>query len=269
VDSRETDRPSKEGCGDHAALSRLNGKVCVIAGAGGVIAGAAAKRLHSEGGTVIGIDRQDHSVGVLPLRADLTIEAEVEETFARIHQEFGRIDVLYNNAGLTDRDDHSALDMTQQTWDRVFAGNLTTTFLSCKHAIPYMLRNDPPSGSVINTASFLAEMGAATSQMAYSAAKAAVMQLSRDLGTNLARRGVRVNALCLGPIETPQLRQLFDSLPPEELPKRLIHYPMGRFGTLEELAGTVAYLASDDSGFVTGASFPINGGITTAFTVPS
>jgi NAD(P)-dependent dehydrogenase (short-subunit alcohol dehydrogenase family) len=158
--------------------------------------------------------------------------------------------------------------MTLDTWTRVLTANLTTTFLSCKHSIPYMLMNDPPSGSVINTGSFLAEMGAATSQMAYSVAKAGVIQLSRDLATNLARRGVRVNALCLGPIETPQLRELFDSLPPEELPKRQIHYPMGRFGTLDEFAGTVAYLASDDSGFVTGSSFPLNGGITAAFTVP-
>ncbi len=216
----------------------------------------------------MGIDQHEHSVGILSLRADLTMEAEVASLFARIHEQFGRIDVLVNNAGLNDRDDHSALDMSQETWDRVFAANLTTTFLSCKHGIPYMLRNSPPSGSVINTASFLAEMGAASSQMAFSAAKAAVIQLSRDLGTNLARRGVRVNALCLGPIETPQLRRLFDSLPPDELPKRLIHYPMGRFGTLKEFAGTVAYLASEDSGFVTGSSFPVNGGITTAFTVP-
>jgi NAD(P)-dependent dehydrogenase (short-subunit alcohol dehydrogenase family) len=206
---------------------------------------------------------------VLSLQADLTAEDEVERTYARIYQEFGRIDVLFNNAGRNDPADHSALDMTQQTWERVFAANLTTTFLSCKHGIPYLLRNDPPSGSVINTASFLAVMGAATSQMAYSAAKAAVIQLSRDLGTHLARRGVRVNALCLGPIETPQLRELFSRLPPEELPKRLIHYPMGRFGPVEELAGTVAYLASDDAGFVTASAFPIDGGITAAFTVPS
>jgi NAD(P)-dependent dehydrogenase (short-subunit alcohol dehydrogenase family) len=177
--------------------------------------------------------------------------------------------VLLNNAGLNDREDHSALDMSLETWNKVLRENLTTTFLSCKHAIPFMLLNDPPSGSVINTGSFLAEMGAATSQMAYSAAKAGVIQLSRDLGTNLARQGVRVNALCLGPVETPQLRDLFDRLPPDELPKRLIHYPLGRFGTLHEFAGTVAYLASDDSGFVTGSSFPLNGGITTAFTVPS
>jgi NAD(P)-dependent dehydrogenase (short-subunit alcohol dehydrogenase family) len=170
-------------------LGRLANKVCVIAGAAGVIGEATAGRLRREGATVVGVDQRAHSVGVLSVEADLTAEAEVERTFARIYQEFGRIDVLFNNAGLNDPDDHSALDMTQETWDRVFAANLTTTFLSCKHGIPYLLRNDPPSGSVINTASFLAVMGAATSQMAYSAAKAAVIQLSRDLGTHLARRG--------------------------------------------------------------------------------
>ncbi|HEX3795819.1 MAG TPA: SDR family oxidoreductase [Acidimicrobiales bacterium] len=248
---------------------RLTGKVCVIAGAAGVIGEAAAAKFESEGAIVVGIDLNEHAVGVLSLQADLAVEPDVESVFARIHHEFGRIDVLLNNAGLNDPHDHSVLHMEQETWDRVFAANLTTTFLTCKHGIPYMLANDPPSGSVINTASFLSEMGAATSQMAYSAATAAVIQLSRDLGTNLARQGVRVNALCLGPIETPQLQEMFGSLPPEELPKRLIHYPMGRFGTLEEYAGTVAYLASDDSGFVTGSSFPLNGGITTAFTVPS
>jgi NAD(P)-dependent dehydrogenase (short-subunit alcohol dehydrogenase family) len=263
-------QPNERGdVGERRASARLSGRVCVVAGAAGVIGQAAADRFQSEGGTVVGVDRREHAVGALSLCADLSVEAEVRQLFAEIYETLGRIDVLVNNAGLNERDDHSVLDMAQETWDRVFTANLTTTFLSCKHGIPYMLRNNPPSGSVINTASFLAEMGAATAQMAFSAAKAAVIQLSRDLGTNLARRGVRVNALCLGPIETPQLRQLFDDLPAEELPKRLVHYPMGRFGSLEEYAGTVAYLASDDSGFVTGSSFPVNGGITTAFTVPS
>ena len=252
-----------------AATARLTGKVCIVAGAAGVIGRAAANRLEREGGIVVGIDWEPHSVGTAALQADLGVEAEVEATFAEINRRFGRLDVLVNNVGLNDPEDHSVLDMSLETWNRVFATNLTTTFLTCKHVIPYMLMNDPPSGSVVNTSSFLAEMGAATSQMAYSAAKAAVIQISRDLGTNLARQGVRVNALCLGPIETPKLTALFDALPPEELPKRLVHYPMGRFGTLEEYAGTVAYLASDDSGFVTGSSFPLNGGITTAFTVPS
>jgi NAD(P)-dependent dehydrogenase (short-subunit alcohol dehydrogenase family) len=268
MDSNDTHGNNPPRVGQRAALARLTGRVCVVAGAAGVIGAAAANRLESEGGIVVGIDRESHSTGSAALLADLSVESEVEATFADIHEEFGRIDVLVNNAGANDMADHSILDMSLDTWNRVFEANLRTTFLSCKHAIPYML-NNPSSGSVINTGSFLAEMGAATSQMAYSAAKAAVIQLSRDLGTNLARQGVRVNALCLGPIETPKLKALFDALPPEELPKRLVHYPMGRFGTLEEYAGTVAYLASDDSGFVTGSSFPVNGGIATAFTVPS
>jgi NAD(P)-dependent dehydrogenase (short-subunit alcohol dehydrogenase family) len=156
----------------------------VITGVVGAIGEAAAARFERESATVVGIDKHEHSVGALSLQADLTVEAEVEQSFARVHQEFGRLDVLLNNAGLTDLHDHSALDMTQETWDRVFAANLTTTFLSCKHGIPSMLGNDPPSGSVINTASFLSGMGAATAQMAFSAAKAAVLQLSRDLGTH-------------------------------------------------------------------------------------
>jgi len=132
-----------------------------------------------------------------------------------------------------------------------------------------LLENDPAGGSIINTASFLAGMGAASAQMAYSAAKAGVLQLSRDLGVHLARRGARVNALILGPIETPQLRVLFENIGEEEMARRFVHYPMGRFGTPDELAGTVAYLASDDAGFITGAAFPLHGGISSAFTVPS
>lgn len=247
---------------------RLAGQVCVITGAAGVIAEAVAERLKREGATVVGIDQREHTVGELSLQADLTDEEQVRRSFARVHDDFGRIDVLYNNTGLNDPSDHSALDMSLETWQRVFAANLTTVFLCCKHAIVHMLGNDPPRGSVINTASFLAVMGAASSQMAYSAAKAGVLQLSRDLGVHLARRGVRVNALVLGPIETPQLQALLANIGPEEIERRFVHYPMGRFGTPEELAGTVAYLASDDSGFVTGAAFPLDGGITSAFTVP-
>jgi NAD(P)-dependent dehydrogenase (short-subunit alcohol dehydrogenase family) len=248
---------------------RLAGKVCVITGAAGAFAEVVAARLVSEGATVAGVDRREHSVGALALRYDLTDEVQVEELFARVAHELGRIDVLYNNVGLNDPADHSALDVALDVWERVLATNLTTTFLCCKHAIPYMLSNDPSTGSVINTASFLAMMGAASSQMAYSVAKAGVLQLSRDLGVHLARRGVRVNALVLGPIETPQLHALFDGIGDEERGRRFIHYPMGRFGSPDELAGTVAYLASDDAGFVTGAAFPLDGGITSAFTVPT
>ncbi len=207
---------------------RLAGRVCVIVGAAGAIGEAVAKRLANEGAVVVGIDRREHAVGTLSLQADCSIETEVEGVFARIHRETGRIDVIYNNAGLVDPADSSALDTTVETWNRIFAANLTTAWLSCKHGIPYLLRNDPPGGSVINTASFLAGMGAATGQMAYSAAKAAVAQLSRDLGTNLARRGVRVNALALGPIETPQLNALFEKAGAEQSSRRFGHMPMGR-----------------------------------------
>lgn len=248
---------------------RLHERVCVITGAASTIAEAVANRLAHEGGIVAGVDCREHNIGTVRLVADLTDEDQVQDVFARIKTEMGRIDVLYNNVGLNDPEDFSALNMPLEVWERVLAANLTTTFLCCKHAIPYLLDNNPPRGSVINTASFLGVMGAASSQMAYSAAKAGVIQLSRDLGVHLARRSVRVNALVLGPIETPQLHALFDGIGDEERARRFIHYPVGRFGTLDEIAGTVAYLASDDSGFVTGSAFPLDGGITSAFTVPS
>jgi NAD(P)-dependent dehydrogenase (short-subunit alcohol dehydrogenase family) len=145
---------------------RLAGQVCVITGAAGVVAEAVAERLKREGATVVGIDQREHTVGELSLQADLTDEEQVRRSFAQVHDDFGRIDVLYNNTGLNDPSDHSALDMSLETWQRVFAANLTTVFLCCKHAIVHMLGNDPPRGSVINTASFLAVMGAASSQMA-------------------------------------------------------------------------------------------------------
>lgn len=248
---------------------RLQGRVCVIVGVLGILGEGVAKRLAEEGGTVVGIDQHEHAVGALALRADFREEDDVLHAYRKIHDELGRVDVIYNNAGLIDRADHSALETDLQTWNRVITGNLTTTYLSCKHGIPLMLRNEPSKGSVINTASFLAGMGAASAQMAFNAAKAGVEQLSRDLGVHLARRGVRVNVLALGPIETPQLKQTFDRIGPEEVARRFVHMPMGRFGTVEELAATVAYLASDDSGFVTAATIPINGGIPNAFTVPA
>jgi NAD(P)-dependent dehydrogenase (short-subunit alcohol dehydrogenase family) len=250
-------------------LKRLTNKVCVVTGAASALAQPVVDRLTSEGATVVGVDRREHSVGAHSQQADLADEDQVRALFASIKNDFGRIDVLYNNAGLNDQADHSVVDMSLSVWELVLAANLTTTFLCCKHAIPYLLENSPPSGSIINTASFLAVMGAASSQMAYSVAKAGVLQLSRDLGVHLARSGVRVNALILGPIETPQLHALFEGIGEDEIARRLVHYPMGRFGTPEELAGTVAYLASDDAGFVTGAAFPLDGGITSAFTVPS
>lgn len=246
---------------------RLRSRVCVIAGAAGAIGEGIARRFADEGAIVVGIDRKEHAVGELSIRAELTDEAQVRDAYGRVHHELGRVDVIYNNAGSIDPEDHSALDISIETWNRVFADNLTATWLSCKHGIPYMLRNDPAKGSVINTASFLAGMGAASAQMAFNAAKAGVEQLSRDLGIHLARRGVRVNSLALGPIETPQLKRTFDRIGTKGAARRFVHMPMGRFGTIGELAATAAYLASDDAGFVTAANFPIHGGIPGAFTV--
>ena len=247
---------------------RLTGMTCVIGGAASDIGRAVARRLAAEGGVVVGIDAVEHSTGTIALKADLTDEDAVQEAFARIHKETGRIDFLYNNAGLVSSDDRSVLETTSAVLERIWSANFRTAWLCCKHGIPYMLQNDPPSGSVVNCSSFLAGMGSATGQTSYNAAKAAVAQMSRDLGTNLARRGVRVNALCLGPIETPALTEVFARLQEGERQRRFQHMPLGRFGTLEELAGTVAFLASRDSGFITASVFPLDGGIQSAFTVP-
>jgi NAD(P)-dependent dehydrogenase (short-subunit alcohol dehydrogenase family) len=247
---------------------RLEGRVCVVAGALGTIGEAVAQRFIDEGGIVVGIDRDPHSIGTWCLQADLSKEDIVHEQFARVMAEFGRLDVLYNNIGPIDREDRSALDTSLETWNRVLASILTTTWLCCRHAVPHMLKGSPPNGSVINTGSFLAGMGAASAQMAFNAAKAGVEQLTRDLGVHLARSGIRVNALALGPVETPEIRATFDRLGPHQVARRFTHMPMGRFCTPDELAATAAYLASDDSGFVTASTFPIDGGIRGAFTVP-
>jgi len=247
---------------------RLDGKVCVIAGVASAIGRAVADRLTSEGAVVVGIDREDHAATPLAMTADLTNENEVQNIFARIHEKTGRIDFLYNNAGAVSSDDKSVVNTTSETLDRIFAANFRTAWLCCKYCVPFMLKNNPPSGSIVNSSSFLANMGSATGQMAYNAAKAAVSQFSRDLGTNLARQGIRVNALALGPIETPQLTEVFSRIGEQERKRRFTHMPLGRFGKLEELAGTVAFLASEDSGFITASVFPIDGGIQHAFTVP-
>jgi NAD(P)-dependent dehydrogenase (short-subunit alcohol dehydrogenase family) len=254
---------------DKTISMRLTEKVCVVTGAAGAIGEATAERLAREGARVVGVDVLPHAVGELSVQADLTDEAQVQRVYARVREEFGRIDVLFNNAGMITRDDGSVLSMTLETWERVLAVNLTSVFLCCKYGIPHLLNNDPAGGSVINTASFLAVMGAATAQMAYNAARAGVLALSRDLGIHLARRNVRVNALCIGPIETPRLRDVFAATDPDAEARRLLHIPMGRFGRVQEVAGAVAFLASDDAGYVTASAFPLDGGITVAYTIPS
>jgi NAD(P)-dependent dehydrogenase (short-subunit alcohol dehydrogenase family) len=249
------------------AVSRLAGKVCVVNGAASTIGQAIAERFAREGATVVGADKEAHSVGELAVRADLAEESQVASMYEQVVARYGRLDVIYNNMGLMDRGDRSALDTSLDTWRRVHDANLTSVFLCCKHGIKHLLATSPAGGSVINAASFLAELGAATAQMGYASAKAAVVQLTRDLGVHLARRGVRVNAVLFGPIDTPAQRAVFDTNP-GALEKRLVHWPMGRFGTLDEAAGTVAFLASDDAGFITAAAVPLDGGITAAFTVP-
>jgi NAD(P)-dependent dehydrogenase (short-subunit alcohol dehydrogenase family) len=244
---------------------RLEGKVCVITGAAGGIGSATADVFAREGAWVVGVDLAEHSVGELALRADLTDEDRVAPLYARIRDELGRIDVLFNNAGISPADDTSVLDTSLEAWERVQAANLRSVFLCCKHGIPHL--EAAGGGSVINTASFVAVMGAATSQISYTASKGGVLALSRELGVEFARRGVRVNALCPGPVDTPLLRELY-AKDPEQAARRLVHVPMGRFATATEIANAALFLASDESSYVTATTFMVDGGISGAYTTP-
>jgi NAD(P)-dependent dehydrogenase (short-subunit alcohol dehydrogenase family) len=247
---------------------RLAGKVCVITGAAGGIGSAAAACFAAHGARVVGVDLAEHSVGELALRADVADEQAVAALYARVHEELGRIDVLFNNAGISPNDDASVLDTTLEAWERVQAVNLRSVFLCCKHGIPHLLSNDPPTrGSVINTASFVAVLGAATSQISYTASKGGVLALSRELGVEFARRGVRVNAQCPGPVDTPLLRELY-ATDPEQAARRLVHVPMGRFAHAAEIANAALFLASDEASFITATAFMVDGGISGAYTTP-
>src|SRR5579859_8099873 len=242
---------------------RLDGKVCVVTGAAGGIGAATAELFEREGARVVGVDLREHSVGALSLQADLTDESAVQGLYQRARDELGRIDVLFNNAGISPTDDASVLDTSLEAWERVQNANLRSVFLCCKHGIPHLL--DGGGGSVINTASFVAVLGAATSQIAYTASKGAVLALSRELGVEFARRDVRVNALCPGPIDTPLLRELY-AKDQAQANRRLVHVPMGRFGRAEEIANAALFLASDESSFVNATAFVVDGGITGAYT---
>jgi NAD(P)-dependent dehydrogenase (short-subunit alcohol dehydrogenase family) len=244
---------------------RLAGKVCVITGAAGGIGGATASVFEREGARVVGVDVRPHDVGELSLEADLTSEAAVTDLYARVRLELGRIDVLFNNAGISPTDDASVLDTALEAYERVQATNLRSVFLCCKHGIPHLLEGG--GGSVINTASFVAVMGSATSQIAYTASKGGVLALSRELGVEFAKRGVRVNALCPGPVDTPLLRELY-AADPVEAQRRLVHVPMGRFAQAVEIANAVLFLASDESSYVNATTFLVDGGISGAYTTP-
>jgi NAD(P)-dependent dehydrogenase (short-subunit alcohol dehydrogenase family) len=244
---------------------RLRGKVCVITGAAGGIGAATAELFSREGGQVVGVDLREHSVGELALQADLTDETAVAGVYAQARERFGHVDVGFNNAGISPTDDASVLDTSLEAWERVQAANLRSVFLCCKHGIPHLL--DGGGGSVINTASFVAVLGAATSQISYTASKGGVLALSRELGVEFARRGVRVNALCPGPVDTPLLRELY-AKDPEQAARRLVHVPMGRFARPQEIANAALFLASDESSFVTASTFMVDGGISAAYTTP-
>jgi len=243
---------------------RLAGRVCVITGARGGIGVAAAERFAGEGARVVGVDLPAGSPGELALEVDVADEQQVAAMYARVREQLGRIDVLFNNAGISPTDDASVLDTSYETWQRVQDVNLKSVFLCCKHGIPHLLANGPAGGSVINTASFVAVMGAATSQIAYTASKGGVLALSRELGVEFARSGVRVNALCPGPVDTPLLQELF-AKDPERAARRLVHLPMGRFARAEEIASAALFLASDDSSYVTASTFLVDGGLSGAY----
>jgi NAD(P)-dependent dehydrogenase (short-subunit alcohol dehydrogenase family) len=244
---------------------RLDRKVCVITGAASGIGAETARLFRQEGASVVGVDINPGSEGDLVLEADLTDEEQVHRIYERAKDEFGRIDVLFNNAGINPTDDASVLETPIEAWQRVQDANVRSVFLCCKHGIPHLLEGG--GGSVINTASFVAVMGAAVSQISYTASKGAVLSLSRELGVEFARRGVRVNALCPGPVNTPLLQALFAS-DPEKATRRLVHVPMGRFAEAREVAQAALFLASDESSYVTASTFLVDGGLTAAYLTP-
>ncbi len=251
---------------------RLQGRSAVITGGASGIGLATARRFAAEGAKVVIADldpdtgkRAADEVGGRYVQVDVTSSDEVEALFATTHQEFGSVDIAFNNAGISPPNDDSILDTGIEAWRKVQEVNLTSVYLCCKHAIPYMRRQG--KGSIINTASFVAVMGAATSQISYTASKGGVLSMSRELGVQFAREGIRVNALCPGPVNTPLLRELF-AKDPERAQRRLVHVPMGRFAEAEEIAAAVAFLASDDSSFMTASQFLVDGGISGAYVTP-
>jgi NAD(P)-dependent dehydrogenase (short-subunit alcohol dehydrogenase family) len=253
-------------------MQGLAGRVAVITGAGSGIGLASATRLAAEGARIVAVDVDEAAgkaaadeTGGLFVRADVSVEEDVRQMYAAAEEAYGSVDIAFNNAGISPPDDDSILTTGLDAWQRVQQVNLTSVYLCCKHAIGYMRRQG--RGSIINTASFVAVMGSATSQISYTAAKGGVLALSRELGVQFAREGIRVNALCPGPVNTPLLRELFAE-DPERAARRLVHVPMGRFAEPAEIAAAVAFLASDDSSFITASCFLVDGGISSAYVTP-
>ncbi|MFE6780497.1 3-oxoacyl-ACP reductase [Streptomyces sp. NPDC057702] len=251
---------------------RLVGRTAVITGAGSGIGLATARRLAGEGARVVCADIDERAgkavaqeVGGLFVEVDVTDQDQVEAAFQTAYDTYGSVDVAFNNAGISPPEDDSILTTDLAAWQRVQQVNLTSVYLCCKAALPYMRAQG--RGSIINTASFVAVMGAATSQISYTASKGGVLAMSRELGVQFAREGIRVNALCPGPVNTPLLKELF-AKDPERAARRLVHVPVGRFAEPEEIAAAVAFLASDDASFVNAAEFLVDGGIAGAYVTP-
>lgn len=252
--------------------NRLEGRVAVVTGGCSGIGLATVRRFAEEGAKVVIGDLDDatgqtiaEEVGGAYVHCDVTDKDQVDALFATAKERFGSVDIAFNNAGISPPDDDSILETSLEAWKRVQEVNLTSVYLCCKAAIPYMRRQG--RGSIINTASFVARMGAATSQISYTASKGGVLALSRELGVQFARDGIRVNALCPGPVNTPLLQELF-AKDPERAARRLVHIPLGRFAEAEEIAAAVAFLASDDSSFVNATDFLVDGGISGAYVTP-
>jgi NAD(P)-dependent dehydrogenase (short-subunit alcohol dehydrogenase family) len=251
---------------------RLDGKVAVVTGAGSGIGLATIRRFAADGARVVCADIDEKTgraaadeISGMFVPVDVTSEDSVEAMFAAAIGEYGGLDVSFHNAGISPTDDDSILDTPLDVWRRVQEVNLTSVYLCCRHAIPRMQARG--GGSIINAASFVAVMGAATSQVSYTASKGGVLAMSRELGVQFARENIRVNALCPGPVNTPMLQELF-AKDPERAARRLVHIPMGRFAEASEIAAAAAFLASDDASFVTASTFLVDGGISGAYVTP-
>ena len=251
---------------------RLEGKVAVVTGGASGIGRETARRFAEEGASVCVVDLADEpgeevarNIDGLYVHADVTSPEDIQRVYREASERYGGLDVLFNNAGISPPDDDSILETDLDAWQRVQDVNLKSVFLCCKYGIPYLLERG--GGSVVNTASFVAVMGAATSQISYTASKGGVLAMTRELGVQFARRGVRVNALCPGPVSTPLLQELF-AKDPEKAERRLVHLPMGRFAEAVEIANAVVFLASDESSYVTASTFLVDGGLSGAYVTP-
>jgi NAD(P)-dependent dehydrogenase (short-subunit alcohol dehydrogenase family) len=257
---------------EQAVVRRLVDRVAVVTGGASGIGRATARRLAAEGAHVVIGDLDPATgkaaadeVGGLFVQVDVTTPEQVDALFQAAVDTYGGLDIAFNNAGISPPDDDSILTTGLDAWRRVQEVNLTSVYLCCKAAIPHMQARG--RGSIINTASFVARMGAATSQISYTASKGGVLAMSRELGVQFAREGIRVNALSPGPVNTPLLQELF-AKDPERAARRLVHIPIGRFAEPEEIAAAVAFLASDDASFITANEFLVDGGISGAYVTP-